>query len=91
MWILSRHVSLAYSLNLTSQNTEKTGDRWFREYVDIPAGDYVIGFEAIATSAEQNPGIALDDVQLLAGECQIQGQSSLFIASLGRNIQMQKA
>ena len=46
----------------------------------------MIGFEAIAASAEQNPGIALDDVQLLVGECQVQGQSSLFIASLWEEI-----
>ena len=57
------------------QNTETTGDKWFREYVDVPAGDYVIGFEAIATSGRQEPGIAIDDVQLLAGECQTQGKS----------------
>ena len=56
------------------QNTERTGDRWYREYLDIPAGDYVIGFEAIATSAQHDPGIAIDDVQLLAGECQVQGE-----------------
>ena len=60
---------------LVLQNTETRGDKWFRKYVDVPAGDYVIGFEAIATSGGQDPGIAIDDIQLLAGECQAQGKS----------------
>ena len=64
---------------LILQNTEKTGDTWFREYADVPGGDYVIGFEAIATFARQDPGIGIDDVQLLAGECQAQGKSRFLL------------
>ena len=73
------HTCCSMSFSAHAQSTEKTGDKWYREYVNLPPGDYVIGFEAIATSGERNPGIALDDVELIAGTCQGQGQLYFFI------------
>jgi len=43
--------------------------------VTIPAGRYVIGFNATARLGATSAAIAIDDVVLLEGSCDIQGST----------------
>ena len=43
---------------------------------DIPAGRFIIGFQAVASSGQTRPAVAVDDVELLEGTCQQQGRGT---------------
>ena len=41
---------------------------------DIPAGRFIIGFQATVSSGQVRPAVAVDDIELLEGTCQQQGR-----------------
>ena len=49
------------------------GDIWLTGMGDIPAGRFVVGFQAVAPSGKTRPAVAIDDVELLEGTCEEQG------------------
>ena len=53
------------------------GDKWHQKCLTLGSGDYVIGFEAIATATDKHPMIGIDDVKLNGGQCQQNGSFSI--------------
>ena len=49
---------------------------WHHGYADLIAGDYVIGFEAIASDTNTISAVALDDVKLYSSACADLSESS---------------
>jgi len=49
----------------------------YTDRVTLPAGRYVIGFNATTKSGSASAAIAIDDVVLLPGSCNLQGISVL--------------
>jgi len=49
----------------------------YTDRVTIPAGRYIIGFNASARVGALSAAVAIDDVVLLEGSCDIQGNTTV--------------